>query len=192
MELKKIEGILTALGYIEGEIDQIKVNESADGVDISFHAKKRTTVLNPKELPKEENVTANKIMSNITYPIKVPEVKKPVKSDYKPAQNRSLWKTPVPRTTTRYVFFKDRKSADNFIKEYSKDFEFRDDEIRRDSAVRCELRLTKKDEPMYYEGYPWCLSFRMNGAAFEVLENCEGLKKRVGGKRGGACIRLKD
>ena len=192
MELKKIEGILTALGYIEGTIDQIKVNETADGLDISFRATKKAVESVPVII--EERVrTEEKSEPKITYPIKVStnEPKK-VKSDYKPAQNKNYWKTPVPRTTMRYVYFKDRKTADRFANEYHDEFELVEHEINRDSAVRCELRNTNKNEPMYYEGYPWCLSFRMNGAAFEVLENCEGLRKRPGGKRGGACIRLKD
>lgn len=202
MELKKIEGILTALGYIEGTIEQIKVDETADGLNISFHANKKIERCRENPDPVEERVRTEEIKTpdpKITYPIKVTNVPKTTqeepkkeKSDYKKSHNRSMWKTPVPRTTKRYIYFKDRKTADRFANEYREEFELIDSEINHDKAVRCELRNTNKNEPMYYEGYPWCLSFRMNGAAFEVLENCEGLKRRPGGKRGGACIRLKD
>lgn len=205
MELKKIEGILTALGYIEGTIEQIKVDETADGLDISFRAIKKKAV---EEVPEiiEERVRTDekKDISKIPYPIRVPKINSvPLKnsdssesaekkSDYKKAPNRNTWKTPVPRMIIRYIYFKNKLTAEEFIKRYGEEFELRKDQVNRDEAVRCELTPTTRTDPFYYDGYPFRLSFRMNGAAFEVLENCENLKKRKIGKRGGDCIRFKD
>lgn len=200
MNFGKIEAALNALGW-NGEVGDVSINVENDICKVGFTITntKNTVkedvpeVVPEKEEPKYEAIEdyikrteAEKQKKDIS------EKTKKEKSDYVTSPSRRYWKTSVPQTRIRYVYFKDRKSADEFEKKYINEFELIDDDIRKDKAVRCELTPAGKKDPMYYEGYPWRLSFRMNGAAFEVLENCEGLKKRKNAPRGGACIRYKE
>lgn len=198
MNFGKIEAALNALGW-NGEVGDISINVENGICKVGFTITKNTVKEDiPKVVPEKEEPKYEAIEDYIkrTEAEKqekdIPEKTKKEKSDYVPSPTRRYWKTPVPRTVIRYVYFKDRKSADEFEKKYINEFELIEDDVKKDKAVRCELAPAGKNDPMYYEGYPWRLSFRMNGADFEVLENCEGLKKRKNAHPGGACIRYKE
>lgn len=198
MNFGKIEAALNALGW-NGEVGDVSINVENDICKVGFTVTKGIVkedvpeVVPRKEEPKYEALEDYIKRTEAEKQKKdIPEKTKKEKSDYVTSPTRRYWKTPVPRTIIRYVYFKDRKSADEFEKKYINEFELIEDDIKKDKAVRCELILAGKKDPMYYEGYPWRLSFRMNGADFEVLENCEGLKKRKNAHPGGACIRYKE
>jgi len=105
------------------------------------------------------------------------------------------WKTPKPRSIIRYIFFKSHDSAENFAKEYEKDFEQNLIMHLTNDLSAYKIQKNVMENELYSQGYKWVLSFRMNGKAFEALEEVEGLKKRnrTGcGQGGGCCIRYKE
>ena len=108
-------------------------------------------------------------------------------------ESKSRWKTSTPKTTMRYVYFKKEQQAKNFVKEYEKDFEFsKGQTLGKDGIQPYKIRKNHSDNDLYAKGYMWSVEFRMNGAAFQVLEQCENLKKKTTGNRGGHCVRYKE
>lgn len=106
---------------------------------------------------------------------------------------KSRWKTPKPRTAMRYVYFKKEKQAKDFAKEYEKDFEYAAGQtLGKDSLQKYKIRKNHSDNDLYTQGYMWSLEFRMNGKDFQVLEQCENLKKKTTGNRAGHCVRYKE
>lgn len=232
--LKKIEGILVALGYDGCDIKDVKVTDLNDQITISFAANK------PKVKPKKEemdSVPASEVKKAIeerkksiieevkesnqatlrsiavpktTYISKVASVNaekssEPVKdstdekkkrdmSDYKKSTARYNWKSTVPRAVVRYVFFKTFQKAEDFQEQYKGEFELIKDQRTTKNPTAYRITKNKSDKYLADMGYNYMLEFHMNGAAFEVLENVEHLKKKPtsGSHRGAACIRYKE
>lgn len=239
MIVDKIEAILLTLGYSEGEVDKLSINESQDGCDISFHVNKKvmsgkisitdvseklendnslsTSIIfdNENTLPEErfksstlsfgeycKKVNSGEINdpNDIFKKESKPAVVDPKKSrkgcntkDYRLAPNRSVWKSPKPKTVMRYIYFKSKESAKEFIDQYRSEFELTDGETNKNKAyVPYVLKRNTTENELYSKGYVWLLSFRMNGASFEVLENCENLKKPETKNKTTKSIRYKE
>lgn len=192
MNINKIESILDTLGYLEGEIESISINDTKEsGIDISFHVNKAAAP--------QPNVAEVKVLNyNETFGDfckRLDETKKAEKEstddDYVPSRCRSTWKTPVPQIRTRNVYFKSKDRAEDFIKSYESDFEIPKSESRP-GVKKFVLKRNTTEDGLFSMGYQWLLSFCMNGASFEVIENLEKLQKSPYGKAGGHCVRLKE
>lgn len=206
MSLKKIEEALKVLGY-EGAVVgfdlaseegycTVKLKISPIGVDILEEEKvKVERVLPiPKLTPFEiycrehaEPVEISRAGTDGLKDWKTPEELKEGK------ESKPRWKTPTPRTAMRYVYFKKEKQAKDFAKEYEKDFEYTASQtLGKDSIQPYKIRKNHSDNDLYAQGYMWSLEFRMNGKDFQVLEQCENLKKKTTGNRAGHCVRYKE
>ena len=277
--LKKIEGILVALGYGNCEINNVKVEELGDEISITFSAKKSEKKIAPEHLVKaalregysceeaakefdipecsvrllyekmvrhgeiemtrekisteaipEKKTTIEEVRESTTASIMKAAAKpktetlgnyisrlekeqkekagkkeetctdvKPVsrstkndKTDYKKSNGRYSWKTPVPRAVARWIYFKTFKDAESFVDTYSSDFELVGDQRKCKNPTSYKLTKNKDQKELLEKGFGYVVEFHMNGAAFEVLENVEKLKKRENGYRGSNCIRYKE
>lgn len=200
MSLKKIEEALKVLGY-EGTVVgfdlaseegyctvKLKISPSAITIDIPDKAK--TNLMNLAA----ESIEEPKITPFELYCREYGEVpKKSGECTDEQKESKSRWKTPKPRTAMRYVYFKKESAAKKFAKEYEKDFEFADSQtLGKDSLQKYKIRKNHSDNDLYTQGYMWSLEFRMNGKDFQVLEQCENLKKKTTGNRAGHCVRYKE
>lgn len=196
MSLKKIEDALSVLGY-KGEIV---------GFDLASEEGYCTVKLriSPVENGKTDILEKAKVVER-KLPVSEPELapfeifcrdyKDPSETctDDEKKESKSRWKTPTPRTAMRYVYFKKEKQAKDFAKEYEKDFEYAASQtLGKDSIQPYKIRKNHSDNDLYAQGYMWSLEFRMNGKDFQVLEQCENLKKKTTGNRAGHCVRYKE
>lgn len=193
MSLKKIEDALKVLGY-EGTVVgfdlaseegycTVKLKVSSVGVVDILEEKKETTApeLTPFEIYCRDHAE----------PVEISRAGTDEKEEIKESKHR--WKTPTPRTAMRYVYFKKEKQAKDFAKEYEKDFELvASQTLGKDSIQPYKIRKNHSDNDLYAQGYMWSLEFRMNGKDFQVLEQCENLKKKSTGNRAGHCVRYKE
>lgn len=218
MKLTKIEAIIDLLGYEEGELEKLSVNETPEGIDISFHLskvkdRKPLVVTKPWEdvapppklntipvtaLPFESESSAKTFgefcekyekehMGNTSKKLEAGTDD----DNYVQSKCRSTWKTPVPQIRARNVFFKSKPEAEKFVRLYQSDFEV-PKYLSQPGNKKYTLKNNTTEDYLYSIGYKWILSFFMNGASFEVLENCEELKKNPQGKAGGHCVRIKE
>lgn len=197
MSLKKIENALTVLGY-KGEIVgfdlaseegycTVKLKISPVGMDILEEEKVEVE----KVLPIPELTPFEIYCNNLDNGNDISKESKDCTDDQKESKPR--WKTPKPRTAMRWVYFKKEKQAKDFAKEYEKDFEYADSQtLGKDSLQKYKIRKNHSDNDLYSMGYMWSLEFRMNGKDFQVLEQCENLKKKATGNRSGHCVRYKE
>ena len=201
MSLKKIEDALKVLGY-EGTVVgfdlaseegyctvKLKISPSAITIDIPDKAK-TNLMKSVVESTEEPKLTPFEL-----YCREYGEVLKNSGdgTDDEQKENKPRWKTPTPRTAMRYVYFKKEKQAKDFAKEYEKDFEYTASQtLGKDSIQPYKIRKNHSDNDLYTQGYMWSLEFRMNGKDFQVLEQCENLKKKTTGNRAGHCVRYKE
>ena len=160
MKLNNLEVFLNALGYVNGEIINMQVNETHDGCDISFHLNKITDPVmidygnglaveapatiqkhvteirstpekvevekreEPKDIhsigePFENYLKRNAENLNKEISEKYEEPRKERTDDnYNKCKNRSVWKTPVPITRSRYIYFKSSDVMNKFLYKY--------------------------------------------------------------------------
>lgn len=200
MSLKKIEEALKVLGY-EGAVV---------GFDLASEEGYCTVKLKISPSPITIDIpdkATEKLVSSVVESAKEPTKITPFElfcRDYDESQEKSeectdekeskpRWKTPTPRTAMRYVYFKKEKQAKDFAKEYEKDFEYTASQtLGKDSIQPYKIRKNHSDNDLYSMGYMWSLEFRMNGKDFQVLEQCENLKKKSTGNRAGHCVRYKE
>lgn len=206
MSLKKIEDALSVLGY-KGEIVgfdlaseegycTVKLKISPVGVDILEEEKVKVErvlpipELTPFEIYCREHAEPVEISRAGTDGLKDLKTPEELKGE---KESKSRWKTPKPRTAMRWVYFKKEAEAKKFAKEYEKDFEYADSQtLGKDSIQPYKIRKNHSDNDLYSMGYMWSLEFRMNGKDFQVLEQCENLKKKTTGNRAGHCVRYKE
>lgn len=211
MSLKKIEEALKVLGY-EGTVVgfdlaseegyctvKLKISPSAITIDIPDKAK--TNLMKSFAYNK---VYDQKVVESVEEPKLTPfelfcrnykesQENSGEGTDDEKKEINSRWKTPTPRTAMRYVYFKKEKQAKDFAKEYEKDFEYAASQtLGKDSIQPYKIRKNHSDNDLYAKGYMWSLEFRMNGKDFQVLEQCENLKKKSTGNRAGHCVRYKE
>ena len=201
MSLKKIEEVLKVLGY-EGTVVgfdlaseegyctvKLKISPSAITIDIPDNAK-TNLMKSVVESAKEPKLTPFELFCR-NY--KEGQENSGDGTDDEQKETKSRWKTPTPRTAMRYVYFKKEKQAKDFAKEYEKDFEYAASQtLGKDSIQPYKIRKNHSDNDLYAQGYMWSLEFRMNGKDFQVLEQCENLKKKTTGNRAGHCVRYKE
>lgn len=199
MSLKKIEEALKVLGY-EGVVVgfdlaseegyctvKLKISPSPITIDIPDDVK-TDLMKSTMESIKEPKITPFELFCR---DYGESQEKSGECTDEK--ESKSRWKTPTPRTAMRYIYFKKEKQAKDFAKEYEKDFEYAAGQtLGKDNLQKYKIRKNHSDNDLYTQGYMWSLEFRMNGKDFQVLEQCENLKKKTTGNRAGHCVRYKE
>lgn len=171
-----------------------EVRESTTASIMKAAAKPKTETLGNyiSRLEKEQKEKAGKREETRTDVKPVSRSVKSDKTDYKKSSGRYSWKTPVPRAVARWIYFKTFKDAESFVDTYSSDFELVGEQRKCKNPTSYKLTKNKDQKELLEKGYGYVVEFHMNGAAFEVLENVEKLKKRENGYRGSNCIRYKE
>lgn len=94
-----------------------------------------------------------------------------------------------PRPWKRFIYFKSKQDALNFVDRYSNDFEVGKTKKTywNASLTRFEVKRNTSNNDLFANGYLFVLEFSMNGVDFKALEDLENLvnyKQSEPGKKG--------